>query len=180
MKTLCSKCYIALALLLLLTPGLGMAVFGSSGAAANERLSPPPALRARDGGLNPRVLNESSDWLADHFALRRELVTLWAELNAALGSSAQEQVILGREGWLYYAPSLPDYCGLALSDQELEAIARRLPLSRVRRPEWDIRALSALGLCAEADPDIWQRVWSRQEKVNFASTPLFMVCGCKA
>ena len=62
----------------------------------------------------------------------------------------------------------------------MEAIARRLPLSRVRRPEWDIRALSALGLCAEADSDIWQRVWSRQEKVNFASTPLFMVCGCKA
>lgn len=126
MKTLWSKCYIALALLLLLTPGLGMAVFGSSGAAANERLSQPPALRSGDGGLNPRVLNESADWLAEHFALRRELVTLWAELNAALGSSAQEQVILGREGWLYYAPSLPDYCGLALSDLELEAIARRL------------------------------------------------------
>ena len=62
----------------------------------------------------------------------------------------------------------------------MEAIARRLPLSRVRRPEWDIRALSALGLRAEVDSEIWRRVWSRQEKVNFASTPLFMVCGCKA
>ena len=126
MKKIWSYLYIFAALLLLLTPSLGLALFGASGEAANEHLSPPPSLRTREGGINPRVLNESADYLADHFALRQELVTLWGALNATLGSSAQEQVILGREGWLYYAPTLPDYTGQALSDGELEAIARRL------------------------------------------------------
>ena len=126
MKKTWSYLYIFAALLLLLTPSLGMALFGASGEAANEHLSPPPSLRTREGGFNLKVLNESADYLADHFALRQELVTLWGALNATLGSSAQEQVILGREGWLYYAPTLPDYTGQALSDEELEAIARRL------------------------------------------------------
>ena len=109
MKKTWSYLYIFAALLLLLTPSLGMALFGASGEAANEHLSPPPSLRTREGGFNPQVLNESADYLADHFALRQEMVTLWGALNATLGSSAQEQVILGREGWLYYAPTLADY-----------------------------------------------------------------------
>ena len=127
MKTVWTKLYIALALLLLLTPSLGILLFGSSGASANEQLAPTPTLSDRDGGFNRLVLNESADWLADHFALRRQMVSLWGRLNAELlGSSAEEQVILGREGWLYYAPTLPDYTGLSLTDRELDTLARRL------------------------------------------------------
>ena len=57
----------------------------------------------------------------------------------------------------------------------MDDIARRLPLSDVRRPEWDLEQLRALGLRAEADETVWQRVWSEEEKLNFASTPLFLV-----
>jgi SAM-dependent methyltransferase len=57
----------------------------------------------------------------------------------------------------------------------MEEIARRLPLSDVRRPAWDLSVLGGLGLCAAADEEIWQRVWSGEEQLNFASTPLFMV-----
>ncbi len=57
----------------------------------------------------------------------------------------------------------------------MEDIARRIPLSSLRRPDWDLRQLSALGLHCEADEQIWQRVWSAEEKLNFASTPLFLV-----
>ena len=126
-KTLFAKLYIALAVLLLLTPSLGMLILGQSGAAANEQLAAKPALRDRDGGFNLRVLNESADYLADHFALRQELVTAWGRLNAELlGSSSEEQVILGREGWLYFAPTLPDYTGISLTDEQLERLARSL------------------------------------------------------
>ena len=31
------------------------------------------------------------------------------------------------------------------------------------------------GCAAEADPDIWQRVWSEEEKISFASTPMFLI-----
>ena len=62
---------------------------------------------------------------------------------------------------------------------QMEDIARRVPLSRVRRPAWDLSALNRLGIKARADHRIWERVWSPQEKVNLASTPMFMVCGYK-
>ena len=57
----------------------------------------------------------------------------------------------------------------------MEDIARRVPLSGIRRPDWDLEQLSELGLSAEADESIWQRVWSEEEKLNFASTPMFLV-----
>lgn len=126
-KKVFSILYIALALLLCLTPSLGLLVFGESGAAAKQRLAPRPELRERDGSVNLSVLSDSADWLADHFAFRQELVSLWGRLNTELlRSSPEEQVILGREGWLYFAETLPDYCGQSLSDEELAAAAARL------------------------------------------------------
>ncbi len=57
----------------------------------------------------------------------------------------------------------------------MEDIARRVPLSGIYRPVWDLELLSSLGLQAEADEQVWKRVWSEQEKLNFSSTPLFLV-----
>lgn len=62
----------------------------------------------------------------------------------------------------------------------MEDIARRVPLSGVLRPAWDEQRLTALGLDVRTDPQVWQRVWSPEEKINFASTPLFLVAAVKA
>ena len=59
----------------------------------------------------------------------------------------------------------------------MEDIARRVPLSHIRRPAWDLERLHALGVHAQADEAVWQRVWSEEEKLNFASTPMFMIRG---
>ena len=127
MKQLWSKLYIVLCLLLLLTPFLGMWVLGPTTAAANQVLAPAPALRGGDGSWNLQVLNDSADYLADHFALRQELVGLWSGLNARLlASSTEDQVILGKDGWLFFSPTLPDYTGQSLSEEELDAVAARL------------------------------------------------------
>ena len=61
----------------------------------------------------------------------------------------------------------------------MEDIARRVPLSGIRRPAWDLEQLSALGLGCAADEAVWRRVWSEEEKISFASTPLFLVRGRK-
>ena len=61
----------------------------------------------------------------------------------------------------------------------MEEIARQMPLSAIRRPDWDLKTLCTLGLRVEADESVWMRVWSDEEKVNFASTPLFLVRGSK-
>ena len=57
----------------------------------------------------------------------------------------------------------------------MEKIARHVPLSAIRRPAWDVERLSGLGLRCSVDEKIWQRVWSEEEKLNFASTPMFLV-----
>lgn len=61
----------------------------------------------------------------------------------------------------------------------MEAIARQAPLSAQRRPAWDLETLAALGLKAEADQDVWRQVWTRDEWLNNASTPMFLVCAAK-
>ena len=58
---------------------------------------------------------------------------------------------------------------------QMERIAMRVPLSRAARPAWDHSVLSKLGLRVTTDTEAWSRVWSAEEKVNFASTPMFLV-----
>lgn len=62
----------------------------------------------------------------------------------------------------------------------MEAIARQTPLSRQCRPQWDLRVLRGCGLQASADETIWQQVWTKEERINNASTPMFLVEGRKA
>ena len=57
----------------------------------------------------------------------------------------------------------------------MERIAMRVPLSRAARPDWDHSVLSGLGMQVTTDTQAWSRVWSAEEKVNFASTPMFLV-----
>ena len=109
---------------------LGMLFAGPSAARANEVLSSAPALRG-GGTWNARFLSDVSDYLSDRFCLRQELITAHNRLFAALGGGASADVIAGRDGWLYYAPTLDDYTGAsALSDAELAAAARNLLLMR--------------------------------------------------
>ncbi len=115
-----SKIFITLFLALLLIPSVGMLLGFESAAGANEILSPPPRF-----GLG--MLSETADYVADRFALRQEMISIWSWIHEhLLLTSAEEQVILGRDGFLYYGETLDDYTGKALSDAELEQIAQRL------------------------------------------------------
>lgn len=63
---------------------------------------------------------------------------------------------------------------------EMEAIARQVPLSRKMRPGWDRHVMKKLGFREiEAVREIWERVWSDTEKVNYGSTPMFLIWGVK-
>ncbi|MGN1016856.1 MAG: class I SAM-dependent methyltransferase [Faecousia sp.] len=61
----------------------------------------------------------------------------------------------------------------------MEAIALQAPLSAQNRPQWDLMILKSMGMTVWADPQIWERVWTREERINNASTPMFMVEGKK-
>lgn len=58
----------------------------------------------------------------------------------------------------------------------MENIARQVPLSVMERPAWDTKVLESLGVCSiQTDSEIWKRVWSEEERLNYASTPMFLV-----
>ncbi|MFR9066003.1 MAG: hypothetical protein ACLVJH_02825 [Faecalibacterium prausnitzii] len=44
-------------------------------AVGNEQLASFPELRKEDGSFNTGILNEFSDYFADHFGLRHEMIT---------------------------------------------------------------------------------------------------------
>ncbi len=121
--------FIVLFLILCLIPSVGMLIFGESRAAANEVLATKPSLTDRDGSLNFEVLSDFSDYIADRFALRQEMVTAWSWINAnVFFSSVEEQVVLGSNSWLYYSETLDDYMGIGMDEAELEYAARNLSL----------------------------------------------------
>lgn len=62
----------------------------------------------------------------------------------------------------------------------MEEIARKVPLSRTLRPQWDEQVLKTAGFSSvETDTEIWQNLWTEDEKVNFASTPMFRIAAMK-
>lgn len=130
-KNLPYAAFAALILLLCLIPSLGMLLPGREDAAGgNQALSRAPSLRDPEGNWNPKYLSQVQDYVGDNFYLRQEMITAWSALNAkALENSITEDVVLGEDGWLYFADTLPDYAGLdPMTDREIFSAARNLGL----------------------------------------------------
>lgn len=73
------------------------------------------------------------------------------------------------------AESLDDHY-LCTDIDKMEQLALKMPLSPEKRPEWDKEVLLGIGFKqVEADTMIWKRVWSAEEKLNYGSTPMFMI-----
>lgn len=62
----------------------------------------------------------------------------------------------------------------------MEKIARAVPLSKIIRPEWDEKVLRQIGFSdIQIDTQIWKKLWTEDEKINFASTPMFRIVAVK-
>lgn len=60
--------------------------------------------------------------------------------------------------------------------ESMEEIARKVPLSKIMRPDWDISIFNYIGVTSiNVDLEVWKRLWSEEEKVNYASTPMFLI-----
>ncbi len=109
--------FIAVFLLICVIPSLGLAFGGIEESSENRTLSEFPSLKTEDG-WNVTYLKDLGDWFEDHFAFRNELVTGYAEIAGnVFDTSAQERVIVGTDGWLYYTDSLSDYQGTDLMSE---------------------------------------------------------------
>ncbi|MBF7097689.1 class I SAM-dependent methyltransferase [Alkalibacter mobilis] len=62
----------------------------------------------------------------------------------------------------------------------MEEIARNLPLSRIERPQWDSVKLLETGFNKVfVESGIGDKVWDDEEKINYRSTPMFLIGGIK-
>lgn len=122
--------FICLCLGLCLTLTVGMVFAGPSGAGANETLAEKPALRDEEGGLNANYLSDLTDYFRDRFFLRQELISLDHLISAKIfGVSGDDSVLLGKNGWLYYADTLEDFTGVnSMTERQIYAAAQNLQL----------------------------------------------------
>lgn len=61
-------------------------------------------------GFNWNYLSEAGDYFTDHFAFREDIVAVNSGIRSEVfGVSSTDDVIVGKNGWLYYTATLDDY-----------------------------------------------------------------------
>ncbi|MDR1131178.1 MAG: hypothetical protein LBL15_02025 [Oscillospiraceae bacterium] len=106
----------------------GLLGFGAGNLRETRSAAPEPVLP--DGSLNMRYTAELDDYFSDNFAFRGELINAYSGfITNTLNVSPVADVILGRDGWLFYADTLDDYLGYdPMTEREVCAAARSLYL----------------------------------------------------
>ena len=77
------------------------------------------------------VADKAEEYMNQKFGFRNKLVEFNNKLSYNLfGESGNDQVIVGKDGWLFYASALHDYNGTdVLSDEEIAKIAKILSMT---------------------------------------------------
>jgi hypothetical protein len=117
-------------LTLCLLPFVGMLWVSDTPASDDDSRHSLPELKTEIGLLNLSYLADLGDYFEDHFAYRNLAIDINAHLRAdLLRTSSTDQVIIGRQGWLFYGGTLDDYLASdPLSNRELSNIAHNLAL----------------------------------------------------
>lgn len=122
--------FIGVFFLACLVPSVGMLIEGPAPAAANEIPNPKPRLVGFDGQFDPDVLSDLQSYMSTGFFGRLEAVTAWDALTAAIfHTSADDDVLIGPDGWLFYGAAVNDISGNGqMTDREIWCAARSLTL----------------------------------------------------
>ena len=102
--------YAALVCIVLAAPILLMP-FAQTDSAEKRKLSEFPD-HVTENGVNLEFTSEVDTWLSEHFPFRSQLISLNNYWKAAVfQTSDEDQVVVGKDGWLFFAETLPDYLG---------------------------------------------------------------------
>ena len=126
--------FLGLGMLVCLVPFIGMAFHPTEDSTENKIPAVYPSVTTKDGGLNTEYFEQFDAWFNENFALRNELVAADAYVQGILfKTSAEEQVIYGTDGWLYYSSTLGDYLGTnCMTERELFNLKHNLQIVK----EW--------------------------------------------
>jgi hypothetical protein len=123
--------YIVLFFAVCAAPGLLLLLGVESPNYEKRALASPPSIWDEEG-FNAEFPEEFDTYFSENFGLRPLLVTANAALRRTLLSeSSSEKVIVGRDGWLFFAETLDDYLGRnTLPDGDITRLARALALQQ--------------------------------------------------
>lgn len=108
-KSAAGVLYAALILGICIVPLVFLPGRPGEGTAENRTMASLPKLQTAEG-LNWNYLEDAGAYFTDHFAFRQEMVALNSKIRSEIfGVSPVEDVIVGKNGWLYYAATLDDY-----------------------------------------------------------------------
>ncbi len=104
-----SRIYIWLFFLLLIIPAVSMPYFKDAVNTEKLELSELPAVFS-DGRFNSRFSVELNTWIQEHIGFRNLMVSGNSLLRTRLfGQAAKEEIIVGKNGWLFYWESTNDF-----------------------------------------------------------------------
>ena len=135
MKKTFQTVYIVLFFLLLCLPMALMPFFHNDASLEKRALAKFPAYLA-DGRLNLQFSDQFESWVNDHLPLRPQLLTASNTLRGELLHGQTSNVIVGKEGWLFFQSEGADYIGAsAMTDDQINALAVTLSLLQERVEE---------------------------------------------
>ncbi len=83
----------------------------------------PPQLII-DEKINSKIGTEFEEWFSKHFAYCGRVTDLYADIRLSVFGVGNDQVIAGRDGFLFFADTVSDFIGTdCLSDGEIDMIA---------------------------------------------------------
>lgn len=87
-----------------------------------------PEIRIEDGSFNTNYLSELGNYFEDRFAFRTNAISINSTIKAMIfRESGNNQVILGKDDYMFYSASAPDFIGKdLLSNSQLDSIAANL------------------------------------------------------
>lgn len=129
-KSIYKLIYVILFVAICALPALLMPFVKSDGGAEKRELSEFPSVIKKDGGLNFEFTSQLETYVSEHFAFRSGLVSLNSMLKSGIfRTSSNEKVIVGKDGWLFFNETLPDYTGNGAPDENaLRRVVKSLSL----------------------------------------------------
>ncbi|MGN0612535.1 MAG: hypothetical protein ACI4JB_01405 [Porcipelethomonas sp.] len=125
-KKILYSLYIAAFTGVCLIPGLLTPFTQDSDESAEKReLAEFPSIKTEDGRINTDWTKEFDTYFSEHFAFRNDFVNLNSTLMSEIfRTSAEDDVIIGRDGWLYYSYTADDFTGVSPAENwEIEETA---------------------------------------------------------
>ncbi len=107
-----------------------MFFFSDDSSAEKRTLSSFPEIIDENKKLNVNFTTELDDYLSEHFSFRTDVVSVFSSLKySVFNESLEEQVVAGKDGWLYFSKTLDDYTGKNLmSDYEIDSLVKTLDI----------------------------------------------------